>query len=143
MSKEIRYAGFSVLADGTYKFRTATDQRRIDQLIGFGEQVCMILLDRPAASKSEAAKQLLAQKDGWLPEAVELFVRTARDDNPFAKTKKARTVRVKVPSTFAFRVQGKQIEVESADEDRPLRPKEAARLRAEFNERVRQAYEAN
>ena len=141
MSKEIRYAGFSVLADGTYKFRTASDQRRIDQLIGFGEQVSMILLDRPAASKSQAAKQLLAQKDGWLPEAVELFVKTARDDNPF-KPKKARTMKVKVPSTFGFLVQGKQIEVESAD-DRPLRPKEAARIRAEFNERVRQAYEAN
>ena len=128
MSKEIRYAGFSVLADGTYKFRTATDQRRIDQLIGFGEQVSMILLDRPAASKSEAAKQLLAQKDGWLPEAVELFVKTAKDDNPF-RPRKARTVKVK--------------KSELIEDDRPLRPKEAARIRAEFNERVRQAYEAN
>ena len=142
MSKEIRYAGFSVVADGTFKFRTASDQRRIDQLIGFGEQVHMVLLDRPAASKSEAAKQLLAQGDRWIPDAQALFVRTARDDNPF-RPKKSRTVKVKVPSTFAFRVQGKAIEVESADEDRPLSRKEAARLRAEFNERVREAYEAN
>lgn len=141
MSREIRYAGFSVLADGTFKFRTATDQRRIDQLIGFGEQVHMVLLDRPAASKSQAAKQLLTQDDRWIPEAQALFVKTAQDDNPF-KPKKTRTVRVKVPSTFAFVVQGREIEVESAD-DRPLRPKEAARIRAEFNERVRQAYEAN
>ena len=142
MSKEIRYAGFSVVADGTFKFRTASDQRRIDQLIGFGEQVHMVLLDKPAASKSEAAKQLLTQGDRWIPDAQALFVRTAKDDNPFAKPKKTRTVRVKVPSTFGFLVQGKEIEVESAD-DRPLRPKEAARIRAEFNERVRQAYEAN
>ena len=141
MSKEIRYAGFSVLADGTYKFRTATDQRRIDQLIGFGEQVSMVLLDRPAASKSEAAKTLLAQGDRWVLEAQALFVKTARDDNPF-RPKKARTVKIKVPSTFEFLVQGKKIEVESAD-DRPLRPKEAARIRAEFNARVKEAYEAN
>ena len=128
MSKEIRYAGFSVLADGTYKFRTASDQRRIDQLIGFGEQVSMVLLDRPAASKSEAAKTLLAQGDRWIPESQALFVKTARDDNPF-KPQKARTVKVK--------------KSELVEDDRPLRPKEAARIRAEFNERVRQAYEAN
>ena len=139
MSKEIRYAGFSVLADGTFKFRTATDQRRIDQLIGFGEQVSMILLDRPAVSKSQAAKQLLAQKDGWLPEAVELFVKTARDDNPFAKPKKARTVRVK--RTKADPVETYFMSVEA--DDVKLTPKQAAKLRAEFNERVRQAYEAN
>ena len=138
MSKEIRYAGFSVLADGTFKFRTATDQRRIDQLIGFGEQVSMILLDRPAASKSQAAKALLAQKDGWLPEAVELFVKTARDDNPF-KPKKSRTVKVK--STKADPVEAYFMAVE-ADEVR-LTPKQAAKIRAEFNARVRAAYEAN
>ena len=138
MSKEIRYAGFSVLADGTYKFRTASDQRRIDQLIGFGEQVSMILLDRPAASKSQAAKQLLAQKDGWLPEAVELFVKTAKDDNPF-KAKKARTVRVK--RTKADPVEAYFMAVEA--DDVKLTPRQAAKIRAEFNERVRQAYEAN
>lgn len=138
MSKEIRYAGFSVVADGTYKFRTASDQRRIDQLIGFGEQVSMILLDRPAATKSEAAKQLLAQKDGWLPEAVELFVRTAKDDNPF-KPKKSRTVKVK--STKADPVEAYFMAVEAGDVK--LTPKQAAKIRTEFNERVREAYEAN
>ena len=138
MSKEIRYAGFSVLADGTFKFRTASDQRRIDQLIGFGEQVSMILLDRPAASKSEAAKQLLAQKDGWLPEAVELFVKTARDDNPF-KPKKSRTVKVK--STKADPVEAYFLDAEVSDVR--LTPKQAAKIRAEFNARVRAAYEAN
>jgi hypothetical protein len=138
MSKEIRYAGFSVVADGSFKFRTATDQRRIDQLIGFGEQVHMVFLDRPAASKSEAAKQLLAQKDGWLPEAVELFVKTARDDNPF-KPKKARTVKVK-------RTKSDPVEAYFMDaefKDVKLTPKQAAKIRAEFNERVREAYDTN
>lgn len=128
MSKEIRYAGFSVLKDETLKFRTASDQRRIYQLESFGEGVSMVLLDQPVSTKSEAAKALLAQGDRWIPEAQALFVKIARDDNPF-RPRKARTVKVK--------------KSELVEEDRPLRPKEAARIRAEFNERVRQAYEAN
>lgn len=140
MSKEIRYAGFSVVADGTFKFRTASDQRRIDQLVGFGEQVHMVLLDRPAASKSEAAKQLLTQGDRWIPDAQALFVRTARDDNPFAKPKKkSGTVRVK--STKADPVEAYFMAVEA--DDVKLTPKQAAKLRAEFNARVKAAYEAN
>ena len=130
VSKQILYAGFSILADGTYKFRTASDQRRIDQLIAFGEQVSMVLLDRPAVSKSEAAKTLLAQGDRWIPEAQALFVATARDENPFAKPKKARTVKIKRSEL-------------AVDDDVKLTPKQAAKIRAEFNERVRQAYEAN
>lgn len=140
MSKEIRYAGFSVLADGTYKFRTATDQRRIDQLIGFGEQVSMVFLDRPACSKSEAAKQLLAQTDDrWIPEAQALFVRTARDDNPFKAKKKSGTVRVK--STRSDPVEAYFLAAEA--DDVKLTASQRAKLRAEFNERVRIAYEAN
>lgn len=139
MSKEIRYAGFSVVADGTFKFRTATDQRRIDQLIGFGEQVHMVLLDRPAASKSEAAKQLLTQGDRWIPDAQALFVKTARDDNPFAKPKKSRTVKVK--STKSDPVEAYFMAAEVSDVK--LTPKQAAKLRAEFNARVKAAYEAN
>jgi hypothetical protein len=139
MSKEIRYAGFSVLADGTYKFRTASDQRRIDQLIGFGEQVSMVFLDRPACSKSEAAKQLLAQGDSWIPEAQALFVRTARDDNPFKPKKKSGTVRVK--STKGDPVEAYFMAAEFSDVK--LTPKQAAKIRAEFNARVKAIYEAN
>jgi hypothetical protein len=139
MSKEIRYAGFSVVADGTFKFRTASDQRRIDQLVGFGEQVHMVLLDRPAASKSEAAKQLLTQGDRWIPDAQALFVRTARDDNPFAKPKKSRTVKVK--STKSDPVEAYFMAAEVSDVK--LTPKQAAKIRAEFNARVKAAYEAN
>ncbi len=140
MSKEIRYAGFSVVADGTFKFRTASDQRRIDQLIGFGEQVHMVLLDSPAASKSEAAKQLLTQGDRWIPDAQALFVKTAKDDNPFTKPKKkSSTVRVK--STKADPVETYFMDAEFSDVK--LTPKQAAKLRAEFNARVRAAYEAN
>ena len=129
MSKEIRYAGFSVLKDETLKFRTASDQKRIYQLESFGEGVSMILLDQPVSTKSEAAKALLAQGDRWIPEAQALFVKIARDDNPFKTPRKSRTVKVK--------------KSELADDDRPLRPKEAARIRAEFNARVKEIYEAN
>ena len=141
MSKEIRYAGFSVLADGTYKFRTASDQRRIDQLIGFGEQVSMILLDRPAATKSEAAKALLAQKDGWLPEAVELFVKTAQDDNPFKPARK------KPQQKKLFTVRSQTVRIKPATEkfdwDAPMTPKQAAKIRAEFMKKLKAVYEAN
>ncbi len=139
MSKEIRYAGFSVLADGTFKFRTASDQRRIDQLIGFGEQVHMVLLDRPAASKSEAAKQLLTQDNRWIPDAQALFVKTARDDNPFKTKKKSSTMRVK--RTKADPVEAYFMAAEFSDVK--LTPRQAAKLRAEFNARVKAAYEAN
>lgn len=141
MSKQIQYAGYSVLKDGTWKFRTATDEKRIYQLESFGEAVYMVSI-KPVNSKSEAAKELLAMdymsKD---PACVAFFVKNAKNDNPFAKPKKTRTVKIKVPSTFSFRVQGQQIEVES--DDIKLTPKQAAKIRAEFNERVRQAYEAN
>ena len=35
--KSIQYAGYSILRDGTWKFRTATDQKRVFQLEAFGE----------------------------------------------------------------------------------------------------------
>ena len=35
--KQIQYAGYSILRDGTWKFRTATDQKRVHQLESFGE----------------------------------------------------------------------------------------------------------
>ena len=54
--KQIQYAGYSILADGTWKFRTATNENRVHQLVAFGEAVQMILLPKPVASKSEAAK---------------------------------------------------------------------------------------
>jgi len=129
MSKELRYAGFSVGKDGVYKFRTASDVKRIFQLENFGEQVSMVLLDRPVATKSEAAKALLAQGDRWIPEAQTLFVQIAKNDNPF-KPKKACTVKIKKSELIA-------------DDDVKLTPKQAARIRAEFCERVRQVYEAN
>jgi hypothetical protein len=137
VSKQIQYAGYSILKDGTWKFRTATDEKRIYQLEAFGESVYMVSI-RPVATKGAAAKELLAMDYmGKDPECVAFFVKHARDENPF-KPKKARTVKVKVSKSDP--VESYFLAVEA---DQPISRKEAARLRAEFNERVRIAYEAN
>ena len=137
MSKQIQYAGYSIVKDGTWKFRTATDAKRISQLEAFGESVYMVSI-RPVNTKGAAAKELLAMDYmGKNPECVAFFVKHARDENPF-KPKKARTVKVKVSKSDP--VESYFLAVEA---DQPVSRKEAARLRAEFCERVRVAYEAN
>ncbi len=138
MSKQIQYAGYSIVKDGTWKFRTATDEKRILQLEAFGEEVYMVSI-KPVATKGAAAKELLAMDYmGKNPECVAFFVKHAKDENPFAKPKKACTVKVKVSKSDP--VEAYFLAVEA---DQPISRKEAARLRAEFNERVRIAYEAN
>ena len=137
MSKQIQYAGYSIVKDGTWKFRTATDAKRIAQLEAFGESVYMVSI-KPVNTKGAAAKELLAMDYmGKDPACVAFFVKHAKDENPF-KPKKARTVKVKVSKSDP--VEAYFLAVEA---DQPVSRKEAARLRAEFNERVRIAYEAN
>lgn len=140
MSKEIRYAGYSILKDGTWKFRTATDEKRIYQLEAFGESVYMVSI-KPVTTKGAAAKELLVMDYmGKDPECVAFFVKHAKDENPFAKPKKkSGTVRVK--STKADPVEAYFMAAEVSDVK--LTPKQAAKLRAEFNARVKAAYEAN
>jgi len=60
MSKLITYAGVSVpLGKTHYVFRTATGQRRIDQLVKLGDlKIDLLPLPRPM-SKQEAAQYLL------------------------------------------------------------------------------------
>jgi len=137
VSKQIQYAGYSIVKDGTWKFRTATDQKRVLQLESFGEEVYMVSI-KPVATKGAAAKELLAMDYmGKDPACVAFFVKHAKDENPF-KPKKARTVKVKVSKSDP--VESYFLAVEA---DQPVSRKEAARLRAEFNERVRISYEAN
>ena len=57
MKDAIIYAGYSRLADGTMKFRTATSEVRVNQLVAFGEEVHMILING-VYSKSAAAKRI-------------------------------------------------------------------------------------
>ena len=134
--KQIQYAGYSTLKDGSIKFRTATDEKRINQLEAFGEAVCMTLLPRVVATKAEAAKQLLAinhcSND---PAIVDFYVQNAKDENPFKKT--ARVVKIRVPNMAMVHLVGAKVEEE------PLTAKEARKIRAEFNRKVKAAYEAN
>jgi hypothetical protein len=121
MKDAIRYAGYSRLADGTMKFRTATNEARINQLVGFGEEVHMILIN-PVYSKSAAAKELLRLDHANGAKELEKFYSAqVRDENPF------RVVKLKVPSVAMQKLTG------AAVEEEPMTRKEAARLRAEWN----------
>ena len=135
MKDAIIYAGYSRLADGTMKFRTATNEARVNQLVGFGEEVHMILING-VYSKSAAAKELLRLDHANGAKELEAFyVAQVRDENPFKKT--ARLVKVKVPNTAMVHLVGAKVEVEK------MTAKEAAKIRAEFNAKVKAAYEAN
>ena len=134
MSKAIYFAGVSRVA-GELKFRTAQSPARFQQLGKLGDtDVEMINVN--CETKSQAAKELLSRNFANGRADIEaLLVSVAQDDNPFAKPR-ARTVKVK-----ARKVKVSKIAAEADDEK--LTPKQAARVRAEFCERVRQAYEAN
>jgi hypothetical protein len=129
MKDAIIYAGYSRLADGTMKFRTATTQKRVDQLVALGEEVHMRIIN-DVYSKSEAAKELLRlDHANGAKELEKFYAAQVRDENPF-KPKKARTVKIKRSEL-------------ATNDDEKLTPKQAAQVRAEFNARVKAAYEAN
>ena len=125
MKDAIIYAGYSRQADSTMKFRTATNEARVNQLVGFGEEVHMILING-VYSKSAAAKELLRLDHArGVAELERFYSAQVRDENPFKKT--TRVVKLKVPSVAMQQLVGAQIEEE------PMTRKEAARLRAEWN----------
>jgi hypothetical protein len=135
MSKLISFAGVSRV-NGVLKFRTAVSPARITQLQKLGDTEVEMRFLNVAMTKSEAAKRLIST--GFAndrEDVLALLVSVANDDNPFAKPK-ARTVKV--------RAKGVKISKAAAEaDDIRLTPKQAAKIRAEFNERVRVAYEAN
>ena len=131
MKDAIIYAGYSRQADGTMKFRTATNEARVNQLVAFGEEVHMILIN-PVYSKSAAAKELLRLDHANGARALEQFyTKFVKDENPF------KVVKLKVPSVAMQQLVGAEIE------EQPLTAKEARKIRAEFNRKVKAAYEAN
>ena len=121
MKDAIIYAGYSRLADGTMKFRTATNEARVNQLVSFGEEVHMILING-VYSKSAAAKELLRLNHANGAKALEAFyVAQVRDENPF------RVVKLKVPSVAMQQLVGAKIETEE------LSTAEARKIRNEWN----------
>jgi hypothetical protein len=139
MSKAIYFAGVSRV-NGELKFRTAASPARFQQLGKLGDtDVEMVNVN--VDSKSAAAKELLSRNFANGRADIEaLLVSVAKDDNPFVKPKKkSGTVRVK--STKADPVEAYFMDAEFNDVK--LTPKQAAKIRAEFNARVKAAYEAN
>jgi hypothetical protein len=134
MSKQIYFAGVSRVA-GVLKFRTAASPARFQQLGKLGDTDVEMINVR-VDSKSAAAKELLSRNFANGRADIEaLLVSIAADDNPFAKPR-ARTVKV--------RAKGLKISKAAAEaDDVKLTPKQAARVREEFNARLRAVYEAN
>ena len=134
--KQIQYAGYSILKDGTWKFRTATDQNRVFQLEAFGESVYMVSI-KPVATKSQAAKELLAMDYMAKDQAcVDFFVQHARDENPFKRS--ARVVKITVPTTAMVQLVGAKVKINrgvfaKVYPEIPMTPKQAERIRNEFN----------
>lgn len=135
MSKAIYFAGVSRVA-GELKFRTAQSPARLQQLGKLGD-TDVEMVNVSVETKSQAAKELLNRNFANGRADIEaLLVKIASDDNPFARPKKTRTVKVKA--------KGVKISKAAAEaDDVKLTPKQAAKIRAEFCERVRVAYEAN
>ena len=135
--KQIQYAGYSTLKDGSIKFRTASDEKRIYQLEAFGEAVCMTLLPKIVATKAEAAKQLLAMNHCANDSAiVDFYVQNAKDENPFKR--KARVVKITVPSRAMVELTGATVKVSrgvfgKVYPEIAMTPKQAERHRDEFN----------
>lgn len=137
MSKAIIYAGVSRL-NGELKFRTATSKGRVIQLGRTDTDLKMVEIS-PVATKAQAAKILLATDfESHDAEIVKLLTYKTLDENPFALSKKKDTVVVKVPTKFARELTGAKVEVSEK-----MSAKEAAKIRNEFNARVKEAYEAN
>ena len=129
MKDAIIYAGYSRDNSGKMRFRTATTQKRVDQLIALGEEVHMRIIP-DVYTKSAAAKELLRlDHANGARELEKFYAAQVRDENPF-KPKKARTVKIKRSEL-------------ATNDDEKLTPKQAAQVRAEFNAKVKAAYEAN
>jgi hypothetical protein len=125
MKDAIIYAGYSRLADGTMKFRTATSEARVNQLVAFGEEVHMILING-VYSKSSAAKELLRLDHArGVKELEQFYSAQVRDENPFKKT--TRVVKIKVPNMAMVHLVGAQVETEE------LSTAEARKIRNEWN----------
>ena len=135
MKDAIIYAGYSRDKFGKMRFRTATTQKRVEQLEALGEEVYMRIIN-DVYTKSDAAKELLRlDHANGVAELEAFYAAQVRDENPFAKPKD-RTVRVKVRRL-------KVAKAAAEADDIRLTPKQAAKIREEFNARLKDAYEAN
>jgi hypothetical protein len=99
MSKLISFAGYSRVA-GELKFRTATDEKRIEQLVKLGDtDINIVKLSTPVATKNEAVKAVIQLYGNAEAEVTAFLTAQVKDENPFAKPAKAKkeiTLKVKM-----------------------------------------------
>jgi hypothetical protein len=125
MKDAIIYAGYSRDKSGKMRFRTATTQKRVDQLVALGEEVHMRIIN-DVYSKSAAAKELLRlDHANGAKELEKFYAAQVRDENPFKKT--TRVVKVTVPNKAMVHLVGAKVEVEE------LSTAEARKIRNEWN----------
>jgi hypothetical protein len=118
MSKAIKFAGVSRVA-GELKFRTATDEKRIEQLAKLGDtDINIIKLATPVATKNEAVKAVIQLYGNAEAEVTAFLTAQVKDENPFAKVKKEVRVKVKVDKAKKIK----------ASEPRELTAKELAAM---------------
>jgi hypothetical protein len=136
MSKTIYFAGVSRV-NGELKFRGAQNVNRITQLQKLGDTEVEMRYLNAEMTKSQAAKRLIETNfANGRADILALLVSVANDDNPFAVPKNASTVRVK-----ARKIKVSKAAAEA--DDIKLTPRQAAKIREEFNARLKDAYEAN
>ena len=131
MSKAITFAGVSRLA-GELKFRTATEDQRFAQLIKLGDTE-VEFTGVNADTKQEAAQELLTRNFANGRAEVQALLESVA--GKASSPRRAGTVRVRARKVKVSKV------VEA--EDIKLTPRQAAKVREEFNARLRDAYEAN
>ena len=136
MKDAIIYAGYSRLADGTMKFRTATTHKRVSQLEALGEEVHMMLIN-DVYTKSAAAKELLRLDHAkGVVELEKFYTAQVRDENPFKR--RAKMVTVTVPNSAMVQLVGAKVKVTrgvfgKVYPEIAMTPAQAEKIREEFN----------
>ncbi len=133
MSKVLNFAGVSRVA-GELKFRTATEPSRFQQLTKLGDTDVEMTKISPAVSKQAAAQELLSRNFANGRAEIQALLESVAGKTSAprpAGTVRVRTRKVKVSKATA-----------QAD-DIKLTPRQAAKVREEFNARLKEAYEAN
>jgi hypothetical protein len=133
MSKLICFAGVSRVA-GELKFRGAQNVNRISQLQKLGDTDVEMSFLNTDMTKSEAAKRLI--ETNFANGRADILALLTAVANNTSTPRNTGTVRVRTRKV-------KVSKVTAETDDIRLTPKQAAKVRAEFNERVREAYEAN
>ena len=110
---------------------------RVFQLEKLGDtDVTMMLLPKEM-TKNEAAKFALTNFFKKVDAEVEaVFAANAKDENPFKKPAKPKTVVAKKARLIVGTTS-------VGADDAPYSPKQAAKIRAEFMKKLKAAYEAN